>query len=134
MKEFIINVTPLETRIALLEGKRLAELTVERLESRSLVGNIYKGRVDSIVPGIQAAFIDIGFEKNGFLYVSDIAGAEGTGDFVYEDGVAKSLKQSSRRGKRPSIEAILKKNQFIMVQVAKDMLGTKGCRLTNYVT
>ena len=74
MKEFVINVAPLETRIALLEDKRLAELTVERHESRSLVGNIYKGRVDSIVPGIQAAFIDIGFEKNGFLYVSDIAG------------------------------------------------------------
>ncbi len=132
-KEIVINVAPLETRIALLEEGRLAELNIERQESRSLVGNIYKGRVDSIVPGIQAAFIDIGFEKNGFLYVSDIAGAEGTGDFVYEDGTAKALR-SSRRGKRPSIESILKKNQFIMVQVAKDMLGTKGCRLTNYIT
>ncbi|MDX9971639.1 MAG: Rne/Rng family ribonuclease [FCB group bacterium] len=133
MKEIVINVAPLETRIALMEGGRLVELNIERQESRSLVGNVYKGRVDSIVPGIQAAFIDIGFEKNGFLYVSDIAGAEGTGDFVYEDGVAKAMKQT-RRGKRPGIEAILKKNQFVMVQVAKDMLGTKGCRLTNYVT
>ena len=69
MNEFIINVSPLETRIALLENKRLVELTVEREEQRSLVGNIYKGRVDSIVPGIQAAFIDIGLERNGFLYV-----------------------------------------------------------------
>lgn len=133
MKELVINVAPLETRIALMEDGRLAELNIERQENRSLVGNIYKGRIDSIVPGIQAAFVDIGFEKNGFLYVSDIAGAEGTGDFVYEDGVAKSIKQS-RRGKRPTIEGILKKNQYIMVQVAKDMLGTKGCRLTNYIT
>ena len=67
MKEFVINVDPLETRIALMEDKRLVELTIERQESRSLVGNIYKGRVDSVVPGMQAAFIDIGFEKNGFF-------------------------------------------------------------------
>lgn len=133
MKEFIINVEPLETRIALIEDKRLTELLIERQESRSVVGNIYKGRVDSIVPGIQAAFIDIGFEKNGFLYVSDIAGAEGTGDFVFEEGTAKP-KEKSRRGKPPAIESLLKKNQHIMVQVSKDTLGTKGVRLTNYVT
>ena len=133
MKEFIVNVAPLETRIAVLEDKRLAELTIERQESRSLVGNIYKGRVDSIVPGIQAAFIDIGFERNGFLYVSDIAGHEDTGDFVFEEGTAKP-KGRSRRRKAPPIESILKKNQHIMVQVAKDTLGSKGVRLTNYVT
>lgn len=133
MKEFIINAGPLETRIALLEDKRLAELVIERQESRSLVGNIYKGRVDTIVPGIQAAFIDIGFEKNGFLYVSDIAGTEGTGDFVLEDGVARP-KSRARRGKQQTIESLLKKNQHIMVQVSKDRLGTKGVRLTNFVT
>ena len=133
MKEFVINVSPLETRIALIEDKRLVELLIERQESRSVVGNIYKGRVDSIVPGIQAAFIDIGFEKNGFLYVSDIAGAEGTGDFDFEEGTIKP-RGSSRRGRPPSIESLLKKNQHIMVQVSKDMLGTKGVRLTNYVT
>ena len=101
MKEFVINVSPLETRIALIEDKRLVELLIERQESRSVVGNIYKGRVDSIVPGIQAAFIDIGFEKNGFLYVSDIAGAEGTGDFDFEEGTIKP-RGSSRRGRPPS--------------------------------
>ncbi len=132
MKEFIINLGPLETRIAVLEDKRLAELHIEREESRSIVGNVYKGRVDSIVPGIQAAFVDIGFEKNGFLYVSDIAGTEGTGDFVIEDGVA----QAKTRGRRKtlSIENILKKNQYVMVQVSKDRLGTKGVRLTNFIT
>jgi len=133
MKEFVVNVTPLETRIALLEDKRLTELTVERQESRSLVGNIYKGRVDSIVPGIQAAFIDIGFEKNGFLYVSDIAGTEGTGDFVLEDGVARP-KTRSRRAAQYTIDKLLKKNQNVMVQVSKDRLGTKGVRLTNFIT
>jgi len=133
MKEFVINVAPLETRIAFIEEKRLTELLIDRHESRSVVGNVYKGRVDSIVPGIQAAFIDIGFEKNGFLYVSDIAGAEGTGDFVFEEGTAKP-KERSRRGKPPAIESLLKKNQHIMVQVSKDTLGTKGVRLTNYVT
>lgn len=132
MKELVINVEPLETRIALLDDKRLAELTIERQESRSVVGNIYKGRVDSVVPGMQAAFVDTGFEKNGFLYVSDIAGAEGTGDFVFEEGTARPAR--SRRGRRPKIEAVLKKNQRIMVQVAKDTLGTKGVRLTNYVS
>lgn len=133
MKEIIINVSPLETRIAILEENRLAELAIERHESRSVVGNIYKGRVDSIVPGIQAAFVDIGLGKNGFLYVSDIAGAEGTGDFIFEEGTARPADRS-RRGKPPSIESLLKKNQHIMVQVSKDMLGTKGVRLTNYVT
>ena len=100
MNEFVINVSPIETRIALLENKRLTELNVEREEERSLVGNIYKGRVDSIVPGIQAAFIDIGLERNGFLYVGDIAGAEGTGDFELEDG-ARLNRTKSRGGRRP---------------------------------
>ncbi|HIJ64401.1 MAG TPA: Rne/Rng family ribonuclease [Candidatus Hydrogenedentes bacterium] len=133
MKEFVINAGPLETRIALLEEKRLAELSIERHESKSIVGNIYKGRVESVVPGIQAAFIDIGFDKNGFLYVSDIAGAEGTGDFEFVDGVVRQHAHS-RREHRPSIDKILKKNQYIMVQVSKDKLGTKGVRLTNFIT
>ena len=133
MNELVINVDPLETRIAFLENKNLAELIIERQESRSLVGNIYKGRVDSIVPGIQAAFIDIGFEKNGFLYVSDIAGTEGTGDFELEDGVARP-RTRGRRAKHASIESLLKKNQHVMVQVSKDRLGTKGVRLTNFIT
>ncbi len=133
MKEFVINVTSLETRIALLENHRLAELSIERQEERSVVGNIYRGRVDSIIPGIQAAFVDIGLGKNGFLYVSDIAGLEGTGDFDFEDGPAMP-RSRSRHAKRAGIEEILKKNQDIMVQVTKDTLGDKGVRLTNFVT
>jgi ribonuclease G len=130
MNELIINVDPLETRIARLEEKRLAELHVERHGERSLVGNVYRGRVDSIVPGIQAAFVDIGQERNGFLYVADIADKEGGADVDLDD-----LEGGGRRKhRRLGIEKILKRGQHIMVQVQKDTLGTKGVRLTNYVT
>ena len=135
MKEFVINVSPVETRIALLENSRLVEMMVERQESRSVVGNVYKGRVDAVVPGMQAAFVDIGFEKNGFLYVSDIAADTSKGgEFVFEEGTAKPHTQDKNAGRRASIENMLTKGQSIMVQVSKDMLGTKGVRLTNYVT
>lgn len=133
MREIAINVSPLETRIALIEDGRLAELYIEREENPSLVGNIYKGRVDSVVPGMQAAFIDFGIEKNGFLYVSDIAGAEGTGDIVLEDGVPRA-KTRAKRARQQPIESMLKRNQYVMVQVVKDQLGTKGARLTNFIT
>lgn len=133
MKELVINVEPHETRIALLEDKRLAELSIERQENPSLVGNIYKGRVDNVIPGMQAAFIDIGFEKNGFLYVSDIAGAEGTGDVELDDGVPRA-KTRAKRARQQPIETMLKKNQFVMVQVTKDRLGNKGARITNFIT
>jgi len=132
MKELVINASPLETRIAIVEDGHLTELHIEREENRSMVGNIYKGRVDSVVPGIQAAFVDIGFEKNGFLYVTDIADPE-LGDVDFVDGTAK-VDKKKRESRTPKIESILKRNQTIMVQVAKDTLGTKGCRLTNYVT
>lgn len=133
MKTLAINVNPLEIRIAILESRRLAELQIEREENPSIVGNIYKGRVDSVIPGIQAAFIDIGLEKNGFLYVSDIAGAEGTGDIELEDGVPRAKSRKTRALQQP-IETMLKKNQYVMVQVAKDRMGSKGPRLTNFIT
>ena len=132
MKEFVINAGPLETRIALLEDKRLVEFGIDRQENPSLVGNIYKGRVENVIPGMQAAFINIGFEKNGFLYVSDVAGAEGMDDVVIEDGVPKPVSRARRA--RRSIESLLKPNQYIMVQVIKDQIGTKGPRLTNFIT
>ncbi len=130
MNEIVINVEALETRIARVEDKRLAELRVERHGEQSLVGNVYRGRVDSIVPGIQAAFVDIGSERNGFLYVGDIAAEEG--EFDLED--VEHARGKSRKPARQGIEKMLKKNQTIMVQVQKDTLGTKGVRLTNYVT
>jgi len=133
MKEMVINVAEFETRIAILEDERLAELQVERDEDPSHVGNIYRGRVDAVIPGMQAAFIDYGEEKNGFLYVSDIAGAEGTGDVVLENGVPRAKTRAGRAKQQP-IETMLKKGQYLMVQIAKDRLGTKGARLTNFIT
>jgi ribonuclease G len=132
-KRLVINADPLETRFALLEDGRLAELMIERQENPSIVGNIYRGRVDGVVPGMQAAFIDIGMEKNGFLYVSDIAGAEGTGDVELDNGVPRA-KTRARRARQQPIETMLKRNQYVMVQVVKDRLGTKGPRLTNFIT
>ncbi len=132
-KSLVINVNPLETRIAVLEDGRLAELMIEREENPSVVGNIYRGRVDSVLPGIQAAFIDIGTDKNGFLYVSDIAGAEGTGDIELVDGMPRA-KTRAKRARQQPIETMLKRDQHIMVQVVKDRLGTKGPRLTNFIT
>ena len=133
MRELAINVTPGETRIAIIENGRLAELQIERQEDPSQVGNIYLGRVDSVVPGMQSAFIDYGDDKNGFLYVSDIAGAEGTGDVVLEDGIPRAKTRAGRARQQP-IETMLKKGQHVMVQVVKDRLGTKGARLTNFIT
>jgi ribonuclease G len=133
MKELVFNVGTLETRIAVMEGGRLTELMVEREDSPSLVGNIYRGKVDAVVPGMQAAFIDIGFEKNAFLYVSDIAGAEGTGDIDLVDGAPRA-KTRAKRARQQPIETMLKKGQFVMVQVTKDRLGTKGARVTNFIT
>ena len=133
MQQIVVNVGPLETRVAFLDDNRLCELLIERQENPSIVGNIYKGRVDAVVPGIQAAFIDIGFEKNGFLYVSDIAGQGGVGDVELENGMPRA-KTRAKRARQQAIETMVKKNQHVMVQVTKDRLGTKGVRLTNFVT
>lgn len=132
MKELIVNVEPLETRIALLENQKLTELMIERAEAPSLVGNIYKGRVDSIIPGMQAAFIDIGIGKNGFLYVSDIST-----DFedidIDDEMVPRPLHRKSDKSP-PRIQNILHANQYLMVQVVKDQIGTKGARLTTFIS
>jgi ribonuclease G len=129
MKELIVNVEPLETRIALLENQKLTELMIERAEAPSLVGNIYKGRVDSIIPGIQAAFIDIGIGKNGFLYVSDIST-----DFedidIDDEMIPRPLHRKSEKGP-PRIQNILHSNQYLMVQVVKDQIGNQRCKTYN---
>ncbi|MGC8737445.1 MAG: Rne/Rng family ribonuclease [Candidatus Hydrogenedens sp.] len=132
MKELVINVEPLETRIALLENQKLTELMIERVETPSIVGNIYKGRVDSIIPGIQAAFIDIGTNKNGFLYVSDIS--TDFDDIIIDEGmVPRPLHRKAVTGPA-RIQNILHTNQNLMVQVVKDQIGNKGARLTTFIT
>ena len=117
-EEILINVTPQETRVALVENGILQEIYIERSQKLGLVGNIFKGRVSRILPGMQAAFIDIGLERTGFLHTSDIV--------TLSDEVIPEQEQLQP----PSIESVLQENQEILVQVIKDPLGSKGARLT----
>jgi len=131
-RELVTMVRRKDLRTALFEDGRLAELFVETPGAKHIVGNVYKGRVDSVVRGIQASFIDIGLERNGFLHVSDIAPAGATLESVVEE---KDLggEMPGWPVRRP-IEDMLKTGQDIMVQITKEPLGAKGVRLTNYVT
>jgi ribonuclease G len=132
--EILINVTREETRVALLEGGQVVEFYVERKQDASLVGNIYKGRVLKILPGMQSAFVDIGLEKAAFLYITDIRGdIEEYAPLVEERD--DSLELVSRKGRTDlTIEDLVQEGQEILVQVSKDPIGSKGARLTSYVT
>jgi ribonuclease G len=134
--EIIINVTRDEIRVGLLEGGQVVEFYVERKRDASLVGNIYKGKVVKVLPGMQSAFVDIGLEKAAFLYVTDIhAGLEEFASFLEEEEKVNSIDLVSKRG-RPdlTIEDMLQEGQEILVQVSKDPIGSKGARVTSYVT
>lgn len=114
-----------ETRVALLEDRELVEIYIEKSNADRLVGNIYRGKVSSVLPGMQAAFIDIGYERNAFLYVGD---AMGTREFSDEDDeIFNELKECN-------IDEILKPRQEITVQVVKEPIGTKGPRVTTNIT
>jgi ribonuclease G len=168
-KEMIIASNGHETRVAILEDDLVAEIFIERERNRGVVGNVYKGRVSKVLPGMQSAFIDLGLERDGFLYVSDVvntdeAFAKFSGDDEDEDepngnAAAKTENGAEQRGAsgsgRPQsgenrgprnrreerekaqeqrIEDLLKEGQEILVQIAKEPLGTKGARLTSHVT
>lgn len=115
VKKIIINVLPEETRMALTEDGQLMEVSVERTDSGHVVGNIYQGKVKNILPGIQAAFVDIGREKNAFLYIGDA--------FPHH---------SAEQG--PQVQRQLTAGQDIMIQVVKDAIGSKGPRVTAHLT
>lgn len=115
-REMLISHDAHETRVAVVEDRRLVELYVER-PKRSVVGNVYLGRVRDVLPGMQAAFVDIGLEKNAFLYVDEVVTPEGVSGIPKRD-----------------IQALLKPGQQVMVQVLKDPMGTKGARVTTEVT
>ena len=117
-EEILINVTPSEVRAALLENGVLQEVHVERSARRGLISNIYKGRVLRVLPGMQAAFVDIGLDRTAFLHASDIVGTPGN------NGAAEA----------PSIRDLVREGEEIMVQVVKDPIGNKGARLTTFVT
>ncbi|PMH39879.1 ribonuclease G [Vibrio sp. 10N.286.49.B3] len=121
--ELLLNVTPSETRVAMIEGGVLQEVHIERDARRGIVGNIYKGRVSRVLPGMQAAFIDIGLEKAAFLHASDIV--------PHTECVAENEK---KQFKVRDISELVRQGQDIVVQVVKDPLGTKGARLTTDIT
>ncbi len=135
-KRIVINADPHETRIAILEENELVELLVERGEKRSHVGDIYKGRVNAVLPGMQAAFVEIGLTKTAFLHASDLA--ENLADLDEFEGEEESSGRGGggRRQRRPvpKIEDCLKKGQEILVQVTKESIGTKGPRVTQQVS
>ncbi len=140
--EIIVNATNQETRVALLENKLVTEIFIERAKDRGNTGNVYKGRVVKVLPGMQAAFVDIGLEKSAFLYVADVYNsmeeyARMMAEDMTEEDELELEEEASPRRRRPSsmtIEDLLQEGQEIIVQVAKEPIGTKGARVTSYVT
>src|SRR5262245_20266603 len=132
-KEMIVSSNGHETMVAILEDDLVAEVFVERERQRGVVGNVYKGRVSKVLPGMQSSFIDIGLERDGFLYVADVI------DTMEEFEKLESGEDDDRQARdkdkpQPKIEDLLKEGQEILVQVVKEPLGTKGARLTGHVT
>jgi len=129
-KRLIINSSVSETRIGLVEGQRLAELYVERLHKRGMVGNIYKAKVSRVLPGMQSAFVNIGADRSAFLYGGDVVDPEYIAS-VKSQNQGQDPRESNNR---TPIEKILREGQEIIVQVAKEPLGTKGPRVTMVAT
>ncbi|HGJ5876824.1 MAG TPA: ribonuclease G [Arsenophonus sp.] len=123
LAELLVNVTPSETRVAYIDGGVLQEIHIEREAKRGIVGNIYKGRVSRVLPGMQAAFVDIGLEKSAFLHASDI--------MPHTECIAGDERKNFHVR---DIGELVRQGQDIMVQVVKDPLGTKGARLTTDIT
>jgi ribonuclease G len=144
--EILINVRPSETRVAYIENGVLNDLKIEQKTSPTLVGSVHRGKVLRVLPGMQAAFVDIGLDRAAFLYVGDVRpnldgespelgeliGGEHTHDDVTsETGLASTAVDSADR---PKIQELLTEGQWILVQVAKDPLGTKGARITTHIS
>src|SRR5881296_3057372 len=132
-KRLVVSTTPHETRAALLEDGIVSELFLERARSRGIVGNIYKGRVTKVLPGMQSAFVDLGLERDAFLYVSDVIedleefdNADSTDDLTLDD--------VPQQRAEASISDLLREGQEIVVQVSKDTIAGKGARITSHVT
>ena len=150
-KEMIVSSNGHETIVAIVEDDLVAEVFVERERSRGVVGNVYKGRVSKVLPGMQSSFIDLGLERDGFLYVAEVVDTLEEFEKLAADDedeakpepadAAEAAATPSRNGDakreprpQPKIEDLLKEGQEILVQVVKEPLGTKGARLTSHVT
>ncbi|MCX4028204.1 ribonuclease G [Endozoicomonas sp. SM1973] len=119
-EEILMNITPMESRVAVVENGVLQEVYIERTQRRGIVGNIYKGKVVRVLPGMQAAFIDIGLERAAFIHVSEI--------------VPKNDTKEDDDATEPLIHELVHEGQSLVVQVTKDPLGTKGARLTTHIS
>jgi len=126
-REILISATPQETRVAILEDDVLVELMVDRPDVERLVGDVYIGEVQAVLPGIQAAFVDIGTDKAAFLHVSDVEDEDETDDDDDENG------KDERKGYRP-IQDLIQKGQKVLVQASKEPIGTKGPRVTTHIS
>jgi len=123
-EEILVNVTPQETRVAVIENGVLQEVYIERARKRGIVGNIYKGKVCRVLPGMQAAFVEIGLQRAAFLHASDI----------WVDQRVPESDESDEKPETPPINDLVVEGQELLVQVIKDPLGTKGARLTTHIT
>ncbi len=126
-----LSVNPFETRIAMLENSRLVSYRAERHRASSVVGNLYKGRVNRVLPGMQAAFVDVGLDRNAFLYVREAGGIldDFTDIFLTDEQEDLHLDPSTS-----DISDLLRQGQEVLVQVVKDPIGTKGARLTTHIS
>ena len=124
-EEILINVTPRETRVAHVENGMLQEVFIERAKRRGLVGNVYKGRIQRVMPGMQAAFVDVGLARTAFLHASDIL--RGNLESEVAEGVASTAANLS-------IELLVREGQEVIVQVVKDPIGSKGARLSTHLS
>jgi len=122
-KELIVNVGLQETRAALLEDGLLAEILIERSDHPAILGNLYLGRISNVLPGMQSAFVDIGLDRDAFLYVTDLLPLESAEEEPI--GIKRPI---------PSIESLLKAGQDLLVQVVKEPLGRKGPRVTAQIS
>ncbi len=137
-REILINAAQRETRVAILEDDQLVELMIDRPDNRRMVGDIYLGKVEAVLPGIQAAFVQIGTEKSAFLHASDLVFDEGDDDDdedeESDDDEEPDASPRGRRAKAPPIQDVLKRGQDIIVQVSKEPISTKGPRVTAQVS
>src|SRR5664280_2091692 len=148
-KELLVSASERETRVAVLEEGSVAEVQIERRKQRGTVGNIYKGRVTRVLPGMQSAFVDVGLEKDAFLYVADVGEEVDDFDAFGSGGAAATLEalpvpaedapgaadgEAPPRPILPSIDELLREGQELVVQVTKDQIAHKGVRVTTHVT
>ncbi len=124
----VVNCSPHEIRVALLEDGQISEFFLERRKDASLVGNVYKGRVTRVLPGMQAAFVEVGLERAAFLYVADVTQGRRADDST------STMSEARQDGFHPPIQSLLHEGLVFMVQVAKEPLGTKGARVTSHVS